>query len=309
MKLTLLAGAALAAVCTASGAAAQVGWYGAVDLGYHWPESLAASSSNNAANGRAYEWGFNQKKDWAGFARLGYQVTDNWRVELEGGYRPGDMKSIRGDGTTQSIVGLCDPTVTRTAAAPNCGSPSGSMKTWTLMGNVIFDLAPHSAINPFIGVGAGFNHTKVNTNGQFSNVTGAITPTNPAIQTLAINDSDTRFAYQGIAGLAWRATDRLNVDFTYRYLAGSKLRLVSVGSNSLQPGTFRGQYKDQSVTVGLRYSFAPPPAPPPPPPPGPPPPPPPPPPPRRLRLRRRRRLRRPMRPSSSSSTSRSISTS
>ncbi len=44
--------------------------------------------------------------------------------------------------------------------------------------------------------------------GQFSTVTGAITPANPAIQNLLVDDDDTAFAYQGIAGLSWRASDR-----------------------------------------------------------------------------------------------------
>src|SRR5690349_12577998 len=130
MKFKLLAGAALAAVftATATGAAAEVGWYGAADIGYHWPEGLRATSSNNAANGIPYIWSFNQKDDWTGFARLGYQVSDHWRVELEVGYRPGDLSSVRG-GTNQAVIGLCTPGVIRTAAAPNCGSPKGDINT------------------------------------------------------------------------------------------------------------------------------------------------------------------------------------
>ena len=71
MKFKLLAGAALAAVCTASatGAAAEVGWYGAADIGYHWPEGLRATSSNNAANGIPFIWDFSQKNDWTGLDR------------------------------------------------------------------------------------------------------------------------------------------------------------------------------------------------------------------------------------------------
>ena len=58
MKFKLLAGAALAAVFAATGASAQsswshdwstwnnIGWYGAVDLGYHWPDGISGSSSN-----------------------------------------------------------------------------------------------------------------------------------------------------------------------------------------------------------------------------------------------------------------------
>src|SRR5882672_8803673 len=117
MKFKLLAGAAMAAAFAAPGAAAQVGWYGAIDLGYHWPEGISATSTNLAANAVPYNWRFNQKDNWAGFGRLGYQFTDHWRVELEGGYRPGDIKSVRG-GTNQAIIGLCTAGVVRTTAAP-----------------------------------------------------------------------------------------------------------------------------------------------------------------------------------------------
>ena len=267
MKFKLLAGAALAAVCAASGASAQDGWYGAVDLGYHWPQGVEAKSSNNGFNGTPYAWTFDQKKDWAGFARLGYRLSDNWRVELEGGYRPGDMESVRG-GTSNSILGLCTPGVVRTAAAPTCGAPSGKMEAWTVMGNLLYDFAPNSVLDPFVGVGVGVNHVKLNTLGQFSNVTGTISATNPALQNLKIDDNDTSLAYQALAGLAWQATDRLNVDLTYRWLGGTDLNFQSTGTNALQPGVFTGDYQDQSVTVGLRYAFsaAPPPPPPPPPP-------------------------------------------
>ena len=92
MKFKLLAGVAMAAACAASGAAAQEGWYGAVDLGYHFPREYDNTSSNNAPiSGRPYSWEFNQEKDWAGFARLGYQLNPHWRVELEVGYRGGDI--------------------------------------------------------------------------------------------------------------------------------------------------------------------------------------------------------------------------
>ena len=80
---------------------------------------LPHDSSNLAANGNKYIWNFNQDNDYTGFARLGYQVADHWRVEMEVGYRPGDLTSVQG-GTNQAIVGLCTPGVLRTAAAPNC---------------------------------------------------------------------------------------------------------------------------------------------------------------------------------------------
>src|SRR6185437_61659 len=186
MKFKLLAGAAMAAVFAASGASAQVGWYGAVDLGYHWPEGMKLDSSNLAANGIRTTWRFNQKDDWAGFARLGYQITDHWRAELEAGYRPGNLDSVRG-GSNQAIIGLCTPGVLRTTAAPTCGPPNGKIESWTVIGNVIYDILPDSVIDPFIGAGIGVHHIALTTDGQFSNVTGVVTAAggaNPAIQNL-----------------------------------------------------------------------------------------------------------------------------
>ena len=253
MKLKLLAGAAMVLACAATGAQAQEGWYGAVDLGYHIPREFNMSSSNNAANGQPYSWDFNQKKDWAGFARLGYQLNPHWRVELELGYRGGDVDSIRG-ANNQAVVGLCTPGITRTAAAPNCGSPDGDITSWTVMGNLLYDFMPDSVINPFVGAGIGANHIKVDAVGQFANVPN-VTPAT-AIQNLTIDDQDTGFAYQFLAGLAWKATDQLRVDLTYRYLAGSDVDITTTSSGTLQPGVFSGQYKDESVTLGLRYVFA-----------------------------------------------------
>src|SRR3989338_4833869 len=97
MKLNLLAGAALAAVFAASGVSAQeTGWYGAVDLGYHWPQSLKTESDAPVVDGVPAHWAWKSDSDWTGFVRLGYQFNPHWRAEVEGGYRPGDLKGVRG---------------------------------------------------------------------------------------------------------------------------------------------------------------------------------------------------------------------
>lgn len=256
MKLKLLAGAALAAVFAASGASAQeTGWYGAVDLGYHWPTAVNSESDANAPDGQHYHWTWKSESDWAGFVRLGYQFTPNWRAELEGGYRPGDLEGVRGNPVRQQPIGLCTPGVTRTAANPKCGSPSGSIESWSLMFNVLYDFAPDAKLNPFVGAGLGVNRLDVTTLGQFSGVPAG----QAAIQNLTVDDDDIAIAWQGIAGLAWKATDKLKLDVTYRYFSTDDHSWKSTGSGALQPGTFEGQYKDQSLTVGLRYSFAAPP--------------------------------------------------
>ncbi|PTS86143.1 MULTISPECIES: outer membrane protein, partial [unclassified Caulobacter] len=254
MKFKLLAGVALAAVCAASGASAQeTGWYGAVDLGYHFPTAIGTESDLNAPDSAHYHWTWSSDRDWAGFVRLGYQFSPNWRAELEGGYRPGDLTSVRGNAVRQQPRGLCTPGVTRTAAAPACGSPDGSIDSWTVMANVLYDFAPDAWLNPFVGAGIGINRLDVKALGQFSGV-GTVTSGNVAIQNLTVDDNDLAVSWQAIAGASIKATDKLKLDVTYRYLAGVDHAWQTTGSGILQPGAFEGQYKDQSLTVGLRYS-------------------------------------------------------
>jgi outer membrane protein OmpA-like peptidoglycan-associated protein len=302
MKSRLLAGAAMAAAFAATGASAQVtsGFYGALDLGYHRPEGIETESTLIAPDQRRYDWTFDSEEDFAGFARIGYRLSPQLRVELEGGYRGGDVASVRGAPRGANYpVGLCTPGVIRTAAASNCGDPSGSIEAYTLLANAIYDLnfLEFQRIVPFVGLGVGVTRLNVDVLGQFSNVVPSVVvgAVSPAIQNLTIDDEDMSLAYQGLAGLTFNATERLAIDLTYRYLSGSDLRFESRGSvpTGLQPGIFSGKYEDQSVTIGLRYAFNPPPPPPepiveaPPPPPvevplppveAPPPPPPPPPP-------------------------------
>jgi opacity protein-like surface antigen len=150
MKIRLLAGVATLALCAASGASAQSalsGWYVAGDVGYHWPDSVKADSSTVGS-----EWTFSADDDWAGFGRIGYKLTPNWRVEGEYGYRPGDIANVRGSGVP---AGLCTPGVERTAAAPTCGPVDGELKSTTLFAYVIYDLMPESSWRPFIGAGLG----------------------------------------------------------------------------------------------------------------------------------------------------------
>ena len=248
MKVKLLAGAALAAVFAASGACAQdSGWYGAADIGAHYMEPLNFVVSDPGLTPPVEHWTARvQEYDWTAFARLGYRVSPNVRVELEGGYRPGNLNSVVD--RTDSLA-ICAPGSTTT-----CGRPNGSVDSWTVMGNVLFDLLPHSAFTPFIGGGIGANRVNGTLSGD--ELAGAVALT--ARGDPAFAGSIVKFAYQGIAGLSWRASEHVNVDLTYRYLSGSDL-----GDFKTNAVFNYGAYSDQSLTLGLRYAFFAPPPPPP----------------------------------------------
>ncbi|NNC24880.1 hypothetical protein HKX41_12115, partial [Salinisphaera sp. USBA-960] len=85
-------------------------------------------------------------------------------------------------------------------------------------------------------------------NGAFNGVGSA--------QTLTSGDARTAAAYQLLAGLAWKVDDRMSVDLTYRYLKTVNAQWATKGSGALQPGSFKADLDDNSVTVGIRYALA-----------------------------------------------------
>ncbi|WP_154726931.1 outer membrane protein, partial [Brevundimonas mediterranea] len=201
MKLKLLASVAVAGLFAAGAASAEPnGWYGAIDAGYHMIDDINAESSTTGAN-----WNYEVNDGWAAFARLGYRFNPNWRVELEGGYRSGDIGTVRAVSGTQGLCNL-------TPATGGCFSPEGDIESTTLMANVIYDFGYEAwGIRPFVGLGAGVNHVNTDTVGNLRANRGA---------SFGADDSSTEFAAQAIAGLAWAVGDRTNIDLTYRYLTG-----------------------------------------------------------------------------------------
>ncbi len=253
--------ASVLALTAGTASAEPNGWYGAIDAGYNfWSDDVEAISTVGPA------LAIEVQDDWAGFARLGYRFTPNWRVELEGGYRAGDLGQVSAQANGLAAVCNVSP------ATGTCATPEGSHTASTLMANVIYDFGDESwGFRPFIGLGAGV--ARVNTD---------LTGTFAAARTVGvgIDDSSTELAAQALAGVAIRLGDRANLDLTYRYLAANMGFETFTTSTATAIGDYEGRYEGvHTVSLGLRYAFgADEPAyiPPPPPPPVQTPPPPPP---------------------------------
>src|ERR1700754_2136688 len=110
VKSLILASSAAGALALSAGAAAAEpnGWYGAIDAGYHTVDDLYLQSQNTSGASPAFE--FEVEDSWAAFARLGYRFNENWRVELEGGYRDaGDLGSVVNPAGSNP-TGICNVT-------------------------------------------------------------------------------------------------------------------------------------------------------------------------------------------------------
>lgn len=117
----------------------------------------------------------------------------------------------------------------RTDADLDGGGGHGHLDATNVMGNVLYDIDTGSRLTPYVGVGVG----AVNVNVDASN----------------FDDSDWAFGYQGIAGVSYALTDRMDAFVDYRYMATAGLGLDSNGAQS------DDEYRSHTVLVGLRYLF------------------------------------------------------
>ena len=239
MKTLVLASSAAAALALSAGAASAEpnGWYGAVDAGWTMLDDINAESSTTGANIK-----FETDDGWAAFVRLGYRFNPNWRVELEGGYRSGDIGTVRAVSGTQGVCSF-------SPATGPCYSPEGDLESATLMANVIYDFGfEYWGLRPFVGLGAGANYVNTDFAGRMRATPGV---------SFVADDSSTKFAAQAIAGVAFAVGERANIDLTYRYLTSDlEFDSVTAGTGAAAFGTFDGDYDEShTVTLGLRYSF------------------------------------------------------
>jgi outer membrane protein OmpA-like peptidoglycan-associated protein len=135
--------------------------------------------------------------------------------------------------------------------------PTAQLTEWSAMLNVLYDISLTDRLGLSLGAGAGGDHFGLE---------------DPSI---SFDEAEWHFAYQGIAGLSYMLTDRLDVFANYRYFRVNQPELSGPGTNP-GAGTFLFEFDDvvkHTATIGLRYHFgapmaepmvAPPPAPPPP---------------------------------------------
>src|SRR3954452_22525479 len=115
----------------------------------------------------------------------------------------------------------------------------GDEHSWALMTNAYYNLHTGTAFTPYVGGGIGAAFLTISAKPQ-----GAAD----------FNDSETRFAYQAIAGVSYALTERVSLGIEYRYFATTD---PSYSDNPGGGGTSRvdAEYKTHNVLVNLIYRF------------------------------------------------------
>lgn len=101
----------------------------------------------------------------------------------------------------------------------------------------------HGAIRPYLGAGAGIVRTKVD-------FFAPRAPFPAEAPRQLIDDSDSHFAYQLIAGAALRVTPRWQLTAQYRWLDAGSIHPYDA-RNERTTNTYRGHHID----AGVRLSF------------------------------------------------------
>jgi outer membrane protein OmpA-like peptidoglycan-associated protein len=165
-------------------------------------------------------------------AVMGYDFG-GFRLETEVGYRKATLDGYSSTTTTPTFTAAG---VRGNRAAGDFGYAGGSTSALSFMLNGLLDFGPDDGIQGFVGGGVGVARVKANygltTGGDF------------------LNDSDTVFAYQGLAGIRAPLTDNIDATLKYRFFNADNVKLVDVSNRQ-----FEGRYRSHSILGGVTYNF------------------------------------------------------
>ena len=160
-------------------------------------------------------------------ATVGYDFG-GFRAEAEVGYRSAVVTGV------QSTVTLPNGTAIRPAG--NYGYAGGRSSALSFMVNGLLDFGDDDGLQGFVGGGVGVarvkGHYGLDTRGDF------------------IDDSDTVFAWQALAGIRAPITDSIDVSLKYRFFNADKVKLVDFLGRPTE-----SRFRSHSILGGLTFNF------------------------------------------------------
>jgi OOP family OmpA-OmpF porin len=193
-----------------------------------------------------------------GVVDFGWTFANGLRTEVEGSYRANDL----GDLFTRRAGGALVPLV----------NPSGSLRTYAVMANIVYDIPLHPfglALQPYVGGGLGYGWLDFNHAGGGGFGTLQLSSSNLYTGPTAVSfGSAGAFAYQAIIGasLPLRIVPGLEATLEYRFfgMTRSDVPVDRIATN--QTNTINGtvpsiathngfDFRDNAMLIGLRYRF------------------------------------------------------
>ncbi|WP_298691006.1 outer membrane beta-barrel protein, partial [uncultured Sphingomonas sp.] len=162
------------------------------------------------------------------------------RIEGEAAYKRSQVKSFN---TSINVLG--------SPAGQYNSSHSGNTSALSFMANALLDFGDEKGISGYVGGGAGVARV----HSGIWRIDGGNT---------FDNDSDTRFAWQAIAGVRAPITNNIDLGLKYRFFNVQDVKFTDYTGNES-----KGRFRSHSLLASVIFNFGEPAAPPPPPPPPP----------------------------------------
>jgi opacity protein-like surface antigen len=172
---------------------------------------------------------------------VGYDLGA-FRLEAEVSYKTAGVKDIETSFTLPSQVGPAGP--------GKFDAAGGHTSALSFMVNGMLDFGDDDGVSGFVGGGVGIARVDYNNVRAFAN------------HEPYIDDADTRFAWQVVAGLRTAISDNIDVTVKYRFFNVGNIRTVDYGGFESE-----SRFRSHSLLGGITFNFGAPPPPPPPPPP------------------------------------------
>ena len=182
--------------------------------GYYIGAGLgAALQQDSDLSGTGISGSVDTDMGWVGQLSIGRRYGNGFRSEIEAAYSDAYVDSISG--------------------ATGAG---GDISSLSAIINGLYDFKLEGPLTPYLGLGIGV--ARINYDG--------VTPVGGS----RIDDSDTVFAYQGIAGVSYDLGDDMALTADYRYF-----RTLDPGFRTDGGTSVDSEFGEHRIMVGLRWNF------------------------------------------------------
>ena len=215
----VVAATALSTAAQASGNIAYVGLRGSI-----------VQTDDGDTTSPSIDYNESYKTGFAAAAFLGWVLDENFRIEIEAGYRSADIDSVY-------ITRNAFDSTSEGAAYP----VAGQAQVGAFMANLYYDihLLGDIGVLPWVGAGIGGAYVEYAVAGDI--VAGGLT-------TLAAQDHASAFAYQLMAGLTIPLADSISGSIGYRFFQTTDFNYVDDFDDA-----FKTKLTQQSIDIGLQF--------------------------------------------------------
>ncbi len=193
------------------------GFNGQEDRGVYFSVFGGASFSQDV---KGYETptnlGYTARMESPGYlvgGAIGFRLNDNIRTEAELAYRRYSVDEVQFNGAAATKI-------------------DGYADAISFLGNVWYDVPLNSRLTPYAGGGLGLGYATYSNRGS------------------GYKDSDTGFMFQLGTGIKWAVTEKVSLDFGYRFRGLLNLKFKDLGLVDK-----RNDYLGHNFIVGMTFGF------------------------------------------------------